>query len=1059
MGVELSTDTANTETSLPRLPEPGQVVNVRGATWAVTDVREQGLSRSPADESEAGLTHVVSLQSLEEDRRGKELSVIWELEVGHSVAPDQGIPETITADAFDDPNTLAAFVDAVRWGTVTSADADSYQSPFRTGANIEAYQLEPLRRALKSPRTNLLLADDVGLGKTIEAGLVMQELLLRHRARTAIIVCPPSLRIKWRDEMREKFGLEFAIVDSEFMGEVRRSHGLNANPLRLFPRVIVSMSWLSSLRAQRLLRDVYSRVDKSSTTRRYAFDILVVDEAHHVAPSSPTATKGNRGYAVDSQRTLATKALAELCEHRLFLSATPHNGYPESFTALLEMIDNRRFTRGANLDKKALSDVTVRRLKSDLTGAGFQERKISAIPFTPTQDEQQHYALLESVLKASARASGKTAAADLMSLLLKKRFFSSPWSFAQTMTLYDEAAASGALEIDDEEAYYREVLGSDQSDEEEGAAEHPEFTTLRRSKTAHSLPSGVQDDVSTLIDWGSSYAHRPDSRLRALIEFLDAICRPDGKTWSNERVVVFTEYAATLEWIADVLDQKGYRDVLATIQGATSSDDRETIRSKFTADPAEEPVRVLVATDSAGEGIDLQRYCHRLVNFDVPFNPSRLEQRIGRIDRYGQKQVPEVFNFVPSQTSSTHAGDLEFIGRIARKVSSVKADLGSVNQVMDDELYQRFVKEKPKKRAPASNDSSAITQVLAGGVELNRRITQLAQSYQQRKEDMHLTADNAQRMVDTALELSAQPPLIEVGHEDTDARVFRVPALGQSWQSSLRGLDTHRKPGEMRSITFDDEAAAGREEKLVYVHLGHAFMQRAARVLRGSLFSPDSPMNRVTAVVVDGLAESCVAVVSRLVLVGRGGLRLHEEVFLTGIRLKGQALAESKVEAVLDDALDSRDMTLADEPVRQRLSEMWNEDGARLRTRLLKAMERKAQSRQERVEGDLKKRAEDDARHVREIFDAFAVNLAESRKRLDDEIREQKTLLFTDDQQAQRRRDLRAMDDRVISLEEEKERELAMVSDRYADVNLHVSAAAVVFALTPADAETGKVTS
>ncbi|MFP5346067.1 MAG: ATP-dependent helicase, partial [Actinomycetes bacterium] len=178
--------------SQPPVPEPGQVVEVRGSTWAVAAVQPQGLPRSPADEASARLTSVVTLQSLDEDRLGQELSVVWELEVGHTVAPDQGLPETISADGFDDPNTLAAFVDAVRWGAVTSADASSYQAPFRSGANVEAYQLEPLRRALEAPRANLLLADDVGLGKTIEAGLVVQELLLRHRARTVVIVCPPS---------------------------------------------------------------------------------------------------------------------------------------------------------------------------------------------------------------------------------------------------------------------------------------------------------------------------------------------------------------------------------------------------------------------------------------------------------------------------------------------------------------------------------------------------------------------------------------------------------------------------------------------------------------------------------------------------------------------------------------------------------------------------------------------------------------------------------------------------------------------------------------------------
>lgn len=299
--------------SSPGLPEPGQVVEVRGSTWAVSNVRAQGLPRSPADESRAETHHVISLQSLDEDRLGEELDVVWELEVGNTVAPDQGLPEVITSEGFDDPQTLAAFVDAVRWGAVTSADAKAFQSPFRSGANVEAYQLEPLRRALQAPRANLLLADDVGLGKTIEAGMVIQELLLRHRARTVIIVCPPSLALKWQDEMREKFGLDFTIVNSELMAEVRRTHGLNANPFQLFPRVIVSMAWLPSLRAQRLLRAVYSQVRSVASARRYAFDILVVDEAHHVAPSSPSAATGGRGYAVDSQRTLATRDLAEKC--------------------------------------------------------------------------------------------------------------------------------------------------------------------------------------------------------------------------------------------------------------------------------------------------------------------------------------------------------------------------------------------------------------------------------------------------------------------------------------------------------------------------------------------------------------------------------------------------------------------------------------------------------------------------------------------------------------------------------------------------------------------------
>jgi len=297
---------------------------------------------------------------------------------------------------------------------------------------------------------------------------------------------------------------------------------------------------------------------------------------------------------------------------------------------------------------------------------------------------------------------------------------------------------------------------------------------------------------------------------------------------------------------------------------------------------------------------------------------------------------------------------------------------------------------------------------------------------------------------------------VEVGDADTDAQVFAVPALGSAWQPALRGLDTRLEPGVPRPITFDGEAARGRSD-LVHVHLGHALMQRCARVLRGALFSVDAPVNRVTAVVVEDLPQSCVAAVSRLVLVGRGGLRLHEEVFLTGIRVRGQAMAEAKVEQVLDTALDAQDLVLADEAVRATLAELWNSDDSRLRTRLLTAMARKAQARQEKVTEALQGRRDTDIARAREIFGAFRVNLRESRDRLARDIHAQQELLFTDDQQAQRRRDLRAMEDRLAGLDDEERREITAISERYTDIKPHVSAAAVVFALTRADADAGRV--
>lgn len=1051
--------------SLPEIPTPGRVVTVRGSTWAVTDVRSQGLPRSPADETRARTQHLVALQSLEEDRLGEELTVVWELEIGHSVDPERGLPETLTVDTFDEPDLLGAVVDAVRWGAVTSADDHAYQAPFRSGANIEAYQLEPLARALRAPRTNLLLADDVGLGKTIEAGLVIQELLLRHRARTAVIVCPPSLALKWQDEMREKFGLDFVVVDSALMTAVRRTHGLAANPLRLHPRVILSMAWLPGPRAQRLVRDVADDATRADTARRYAFDILVVDEAHHVAPSSPSAVGGGRGYAVDSQRTIATRALAELCEHRLFLTATPHNGYSESFTALLEMVDDRRFSRGASLDRAALADVTVRRLKSDLTGAnglGFPPRHLKTLSFEPADDETAAFDTLHALLTESARRNGRERSGDLVAMLLKKRFLSSPWAFARTLELYAGTAAHGSLPDLEEDEHYQEVLGSGGSDEEEGEQAQPEFRALRASKGSDPLSAATAADVDALVAWGRGFEHRPDSRLDALLTFLEAVCRPDGRNWTNERVVVFTEYTATLQWAVRVLESRGLGgDRLATITGATDTETREIVRARFTAHPAEEPVRILLATDAAGEGIDLQDHCHRLVNLDIPFNPSRLEQRLGRIDRYGQRHEPQVFTFAPAAASSRYGTDLDFLRRIVRKVETVKADLGSVNEVVDADVLGHFApgRRGAARTAAQRRDADVITGVLAAGLTLNRELTALSESYAERREQMHLTPVNARRVVDTALTLDHQPTLVEVGDEHTDAEVFEVPTLSPRWQPALAGLATRLHPDRLRPVTFDDEAARGRTA-LVHAHLGHPLLQKAARLLRTALLRSDSRLHRATAVVVPGLPVSCVASVSRLVLVGRGGLRLHEEVFVTGVRFRGHQLAEGKVHDLLDQALDAADLRLASPAVRRALAGQWSAPDSALRTRLAEATARRAQRRREAVADRLAERCTGDVARAEEIFEAFRGNLRDSLQRLhDEELDAASMLAFADDQRRQRALDVRRMEERLATLDDEERREVAALRTRYADVRAYVTTAAVVFAVAPEDAqswETGR---
>ena len=346
----------------------GALVQVRGQQWLVSDVSESDL---PVDELAPevlpGRT-LVTLTSVSEDDLGDELSVIWEVEPGREVIPSGALPDVPDPTRWDDPQTLGALVDAVRWGTVASADVNTLQAPFRAGIQIKDYQLEPVARALRMPRVALLVADDVGLGKTIEAGLIIQEMLLRHRARRVVIVCPASLTLKWRDEMREKFGLSFTVLDADALKDLRRSHGLQANPFAVYPRVIISLPWLRTPRVQRLLDEVLD----SSTRHLGFFDLLVVDEAHHCAPPAPK--QGRRGYAVDSLQTRAARRLSEHSQHRLLLSATPHNGYSESWEALLEMVDPRRFARGVEPDPATVSEVLVRRLKDEIVDDGGRQR-------------------------------------------------------------------------------------------------------------------------------------------------------------------------------------------------------------------------------------------------------------------------------------------------------------------------------------------------------------------------------------------------------------------------------------------------------------------------------------------------------------------------------------------------------------------------------------------------------------------------------------------------------------------------------------------------------------
>jgi len=1036
-----------------KIPSEGEVVQVRGGYWAVSDVKTQGLPRSSADES-SGLQHLVSLSSVAGDRLGEEIRVIWELEVGATVLPDVGLPE-VDAERFDSPELFAAFLDALRWGAITSADSRTLQAPFRSGAAVEAYQLEPVSRALKSSRANMLLADDVGLGKTIEAGLVIQELLLRHRARTVCVVCPAGLAVKWQLEMRDKFGLDFKIINSETMKDVRRTHGVHVNPFSLFPRIIVSMQWLPGDRASRLLNEIYETVDQDLSGRAKAFDILVVDEAHHVAPSSPTNTgNGRKGYAVDSLRTRAVRKLAERCEHRLFLTATPHNGYTESFTALLEMIDNRRFVRGATVNPKNLTEVVVRRLKKTLTELGvksFPPRHVEPMLFEPTDGEIAAYARLEAFLDRRKKASKSKQGGDMASLLLKKRFLSSPLSFAHTVDTY-MSTRGGFVEMNSD---YDDVLGTDADELEEGRVDQAEFLVLQDTKSgAPALTAEDKEDLRWLANWGHEFTASPDSRLTALLDYLEATVRSNGE-FNNERVVIFTEYVDTLNWIQANLASRGYDSArVEVIVGDTPSEERELIKARFQEHPANDLVRILLATDAAGEGIDLQNYCHRLVNYDVPFNPNRLEQRAGRIDRYGQKNDPIVYHFVPSSKakSSGYVGDFEMLDRIAQKVVRQESDLGPGNQLIRLEIEQRLLEGKSVTQTKKSKTDFLVNEVLAGERDVRRELTEQEEALSANRNRLHAHPANVYRVVNEALKLDHQPVLDSYLEPGTELQLCRVPNLSLPWVPALRNLYGVTHPDVRRPISFDGEAVGDRTD-VVFAHLGHQLVQRSSQLLRSALWKGQSGINRVTAVTIPDLDESIVAAVCRMVLVGRGGLRLHEEVFLAGARLTtGRALGEAASEEVLERALDGSNFKIMDASAIASVVSTWHGDQSEkgLQHRVQSAITKRQAKRQSEVQDLLAKRKADDLARVQEIFDRFETILRDSLKSAQEEEQHALGLLF-DDEKEQRIHDIKQWTDRLVTVSDERKREVASVERRYEDVKPFVMPAALIFAISPKD--------
>ena len=1009
-------------------PEVGQLVRVRGQQWVVIAVDR---SRQPIDElapSELPGRTLVSLSSVSDDDLGRELTLVWEVEPGREVVEATQLP-AVDAGRFDDPQRLGAFLDAVRWGTIASADTRTLQAPFRSGITIETYQLAPVALALTMPRVNLLIADDVGLGKTIEAGLVAQELLLRHRARRMMVVCPATLTDKWKSEMDEKFGLDFIILNAETLRELRRSHGLLANPFAVFPRTIISLQWLRSPRVQRLLDEVLT----PDSRHQGFFDLLIVDEAHHCAPPAP---RKSSGYAVDSLQTRAVRRLGEYSQHRMFLSATPHNGYRESWQALLEMLDPQRFTRGVDPDPKVLGQVMIRRLKDDLVDEegqpAFPGRETQAIEIEYTESERAGHDLLDRYLRAGRRRvpGQKIRGNDLVALLLKKRMFSSPPAFARTLDAHRRTLANGAAAGlgDDLPDYLHETLGWDDDllDDETSTQAESEFLLTVDAGTAPDEHAAAL--LGQLVDWTGTVVGKPDSKARALLAELKQLQTND------ERVIVFTEYVDTQRWLAELIEATGLGgDRLGLLFGGMDTDRREHLKAAFQAPPDRHTIRVLLATDSASEGIDLQLHCHRVIHYDIPFNPNRLEQRIGRVDRHGQHHKVLVSHFVGAhwEQAGPHSydADLEFLSRVATKVAIEREDLGSVNPVLAAAVEAQML-GRPMLVDPLTVKAHPSTQLLRAEQDLRAQVAELRTQLDHSVSDLHVRPANIRRVVDTALAMAQQPALYE-----QEPGIVAHPRLRSGWERTVADQEDPLT-GEARPMTFDS-ALAGPD--VVYAHLEHPLVAHSTRLLRSAIWGDTASLHRIAAVRATvpeeaGIDDLLVAVFARLVLVGGDGTRLHEEVMLTGRALAGTGRSRRleleqpryhELRAAIDDAFEPEQCRLAPNDVPGRIVQDWE----RLEPLLAQDVQVRKGERATSLERSLDKRRGDEQDRTRAVFTQLRATL-QTAVASDDSVQ----LSFDDLNTAERDqvvRDRQAWRSRLDGLDDEMNRELAGVSARY----------------------------
>lgn len=516
-------------------------------------------------------------------------------------------------------------------------------APIQSSVVPLPHQLYALNRAMSRDRIRYLLADEVGLGKTIEAGLILRELKLRGMARRILVVAPKGLVRQWQAEMRLHFGEKLQFIEPSELAAFRqwRSGGVGdeENLWRMHDQVICSLDSVKPLEGRRgwsLEQLSNYNSERFEDLISASWDLVIIDESHRLGGSTEQVARYKLG-----------AALAEAAPYLLLLSATPHQGKTDQFLRLMQLIDRDSFPDEGSVTQDRVRPFVIRtekRVSIDAAGQPLFKPRMTRLQAVAWQSRHAAQQRLYEAVTEYVRHGYKQALASKQRhigflMILMQRLVTS--STAAIRTTLERRLA--ALESPQPQA---SLFGPafDQREPEEWAEldgqAQVDIAVQASSETLEAV-AREKSEVEMLLDLArETEAAGTDAKAEALLELIYKLQQEEND--SSLKVLIFTEFVPTQAMLAGFLQSRGFS--VALLNGGMDLDARAKAQQAFARD-----IRILVSTDAGGEGLNLQ-FCHVIVNFDMPWNPMRIEQRIGRVDRIGQRHVVRAINFVLEDT-------------------------------------------------------------------------------------------------------------------------------------------------------------------------------------------------------------------------------------------------------------------------------------------------------------------------------------------------------------------------------------------------------------------------